>query len=60
MRATIRAVFPDRDAHTLLRPMLREEDLNRLDTVAYSKLRPEFQKVVRGCKGQGLVCPGEG
>ncbi|KIZ04249.1 Interferon-induced guanylate-binding protein 2 [Monoraphidium neglectum] len=44
MRATIRAVFPDRDAHTLLRPMLREEDLNRLDTVAYSKLRPEFQK----------------
>jgi hypothetical protein len=45
MRATIRAVFPDRDAHTLLRPMLLEEDLNRLDKITFSQLRPEFQKV---------------
>ncbi|GBF98848.1 hypothetical protein Rsub_11452 [Raphidocelis subcapitata] len=44
MRATIKAVFPDRDAFTLLRPMLKEEDLHRLDTIPYTKLRPEFQK----------------
>ncbi|KAI8477166.1 MAG: guanylate-binding protein [Monoraphidium minutum] len=44
MRSTIKAVFPDRDAATLLRPMLKEEDLHALDTIPYSKLRPEFQK----------------
>jgi hypothetical protein len=44
MRATIKAVFPDRDAFTLLRPMLKEEDLHKLDAIPYSKLRPEFQK----------------
>jgi hypothetical protein len=51
MRATIKAVFPDRDAFTLLRPMLKEEDLNRLDAIPYSKLRPEFQKVGGGLTG---------
>jgi uncharacterized membrane protein YgcG len=44
MRATIKAVFPDRDCFTLLRPMLKEEDLNALDTIPFSKLRPEFQR----------------
>ena len=46
MRATIKAVFPDRDAFTLLRPMLLEEDLNRLDAVPFSQLRPEFKAQV--------------
>jgi len=58
MRATIKAVFPDRDAFTLLRPMLREEDLNRLDTIPYSKLRPEFQKV-GGLVTLGVVLKGQ-
>jgi hypothetical protein len=56
MRHTIKAVFPDRDAFTLLRPMLREEDLNRLDTVPYSKLRPEFQKA-RAAAGLAATWP---
>jgi hypothetical protein len=35
MRATIKSVFPDRDAFTLLRPMLLEDDLARLDTFGF-------------------------
>jgi hypothetical protein len=54
MRATIKAVFPDRDAFTLLRPMLLEDDLNRLDAIPYGKLRPEFQKV-GGLRAWGLL-----
>ncbi|KAI8467215.1 MAG: GBP-domain-containing protein [Monoraphidium minutum] len=57
MRATIRAVFPDRDAATLVRPMLLEEDLHRLDTIPYSQLRPEFQKGM--CDLMGLLASKE-
>jgi len=42
-RQTIRAVFPDRDAFTLVRPALTEEQLNKLDTLSSSSLRPEFR-----------------
>jgi hypothetical protein len=45
MRATIKAVFPDRDVVTLVRPALSEADLQRLDTLALSALRPEFRRV---------------
>jgi hypothetical protein len=43
-RQTIRAVFPDRDAFTLVRPALTEEQLNKLDTLPASSLRPEFRQ----------------
>ena len=58
MRSTIKAVFPDRDAFTLLRPMLREEDLNRLDTIPYNQMRPEFQKVrpLLQTRGSNRLC----
>jgi hypothetical protein len=56
MRATIKAVFPDRDAFTLLRPALLEEQLNQLDKLPPSQLRPEFRKVDAGrC---GVACTG--
>ncbi|GBF99772.1 hypothetical protein Rsub_12400 [Raphidocelis subcapitata] len=46
MRATIKSVFPERDAFTLLRPMLLEDELANLDKFPFSKLRPEFRKGV--------------
>ncbi|WIA08464.1 hypothetical protein OEZ85_007901 [Tetradesmus obliquus] len=44
MRTTIKAVFPDRDVATLVRPALSESHLQRLDTLPYSSLRPEFRR----------------
>ena len=45
MRSTIKAVFPDRDAFTLVRPALLEDDLAQLDKLPYDQLRPEFKQV---------------
>jgi hypothetical protein len=46
MRSTIKAVFPERDVATMVRPMLTEADLQKLDTLPSSSLRPEFKKVL--------------
>jgi hypothetical protein len=43
-RQTIRAVFPDRDAFTLVRPALTEEQLCKLDALPPAALRPEFRQ----------------
>jgi hypothetical protein len=60
MRSTIKAVFPDRDVATLVRPALSEAHLQRLDTLPGSSLRPEFQKVrqtlLRSVDMVDLVC----
>lgn len=45
MRATIKSVFPDRDMAVMVRPALSEADLQRLDAMPDSKLRPEFKRV---------------
>ena len=49
MRVTIKAVFPDRDVAVMVRPALHESQLQQLDQLTYSQLRPEFRKV----RGQG-------
>lgn len=46
---TIKAVFPDRDVAVMVRPALTEADLQRLDQLPYSSLRPEFKKVRKPC-----------
>lgn len=43
IRDSIRALFPDRECFTLLRPVDKEEDLRRLDQIQLNKLRPEFR-----------------
>jgi hypothetical protein len=48
MRATIKAVFPDRDVVVMVRPALSEQHLQQLDQLAYSQLRPEFRRVRHG------------
>ena len=45
MRGTIKAVFPDRDAWTLLRPAMEEGKLQQLDVLPAHELRPEFRQV---------------
>lgn len=52
IRNSIKALFPDRDCFTLVRPMHDERALNRLNEVNPEQLRPEFQQVRRG--GGGL------
>ncbi|XP_038881898.1 guanylate-binding protein 1 [Benincasa hispida] len=43
IRDSIRALFPDRDCFTLVRPLHNENDLQRLDQISLDKLRPEFR-----------------
>jgi hypothetical protein len=45
MRSTIKAVFPDRDVATMVRPALSESDLQQLNALPYERLRPEFRRV---------------
>lgn len=42
IRDSIRALFPDRDCFTLVRPLNDERDLQRLDQIPLERLRPEF------------------
>eukprot|EP00955_Chlamydomonas_euryale_P067251 359793-Chlamydomonas_euryale.AAC.23 len=44
MRASIKALFPDRDCFALVRPCLEENDLMNMDKLPTSKLRPEFKQ----------------
>ncbi|KAJ4977225.1 hypothetical protein NE237_002331 [Protea cynaroides] len=43
IRESIRALFPDRECFTLVRPLNKENDLQRLDQISLDKLRPEFR-----------------
>ncbi|KAK9064351.1 hypothetical protein SSX86_015733 [Deinandra increscens subsp. villosa] len=43
IRESIRALFPDRDCFTLVRPLSNEKELQRLDQISMDKLRPEFK-----------------
>ncbi|KZV51114.1 myosin-10-like [Dorcoceras hygrometricum] len=43
IRESIRALFPDRECFTLVRPLSNENDLQRLDQIALERLRPEFR-----------------
>ncbi|KAM7262928.1 hypothetical protein ACFE04_000611 [Oxalis oulophora] len=43
IRESIRALFPDRECFTLLRPLNNENDLQRLDQISLEKMRPEFR-----------------
>ncbi|KAL2524218.1 Guanylate-binding family protein [Abeliophyllum distichum] len=43
IRESIRALFPDRECFTLVRPLSNEIDLQRLDQILLDKLRPEFR-----------------
>ncbi|MCL7027787.1 hypothetical protein MKW94_015755, partial [Papaver nudicaule] len=42
IRESIRALFPDRECFTLVRPLNSEHALQRLDQTSLEKLRPEF------------------
>lgn len=59
MRQTIKTVFPDRDVAVMVRPALQESDLQQLDKLAYSNLRPEFRRVsalAGRLAGRGMQC----
>uniref|UniRef100_A0A0D3F439 GB1/RHD3-type G domain-containing protein n=1 Tax=Oryza barthii TaxID=65489 RepID=A0A0D3F439_9ORYZ len=43
IRESIRALFPDRECFTLVRPLNSENELQHLDQIPIEKLRPEFQ-----------------
>lgn len=43
IRESIKALFPDRDCFTLVRPVNEEDALARLDTLPAAQLRPEFR-----------------
>ncbi|CAN6476706.1 unnamed protein product [Victoria cruziana] len=43
IRDSIRALFPDRECFTLVRPLNDESALQRLDQIQLEKLRPEFR-----------------
>ncbi|KAJ8431708.1 hypothetical protein Cgig2_005215 [Carnegiea gigantea] len=43
IRESIRALFPDRDCFTLVRPLNSETELQQLDQTPLDKLRPEFR-----------------
>ncbi|KVH97443.1 Guanylate-binding protein, C-terminal [Cynara cardunculus var. scolymus] len=43
IRESIRALFPDRDCFTLVRPLNNENELQRLDQIPLEKMRPEFK-----------------
>jgi hypothetical protein len=44
IRSSIKALFPDRDCFTLVRPVNDEDALARLDALSTSQLRPEFRQ----------------
>jgi len=52
IRDSIKALFPDRDCYTLVRPMHDERALNHLDALEPSQLRPEFSEVTGGQLGR--------
>ena len=52
MRAVIKEVFPNRDGFTLVRPVLDEAQLAKLETLPPSQLRPEFRKVRAASMGR--------
>jgi hypothetical protein len=56
IRDSIKSLFPDRDCHTLVRPMHDERALNHLDSLEPSQLRPEFSEVGRSGAPAGMVC----
>ncbi|KAE9597202.1 hypothetical protein Lal_00007593 [Lupinus albus] len=43
IRDSIRALFPDRECFTLVRPLNEENDLQRLEQISLDKFRPEFR-----------------
>lgn len=43
IRESIRALFPDRECFTLVRPLSNEHELQRLDQISIDKMRPEFK-----------------
>ncbi|KAJ3670610.1 hypothetical protein LUZ60_008036 [Juncus effusus] len=43
IRESIRALFPDRECFTLVRPLNNEKDLQSLDQIPMERLRPEFR-----------------
>ncbi|KAJ3702323.1 hypothetical protein LUZ61_006028 [Rhynchospora tenuis] len=43
IRESIRALFPDRECFTLVRPLNNEKDLQALDQIPLERLRPEFR-----------------
>ncbi|CAL0331372.1 unnamed protein product [Lupinus luteus] len=43
IRDSIRALFPDRECFTLVRPLNDENDLQRLEQISLDKFRPEFR-----------------
>ncbi|XP_021726537.1 guanylate-binding protein 3-like [Chenopodium quinoa] len=43
IRESIRALFPDRECFTLVRPLNNESQLQRMDQLSLNKLRPEFK-----------------
>ena len=45
MRDSIKALFPDRDCFSLVRPCLEESQLANMDKISMDKLRPEFRQV---------------
>ena len=42
IRKLIRTYFKDRDCHTLVRPLMGEDQLQTLEKMPFDKLRPEF------------------
>jgi len=46
IRKLIKTYFKDRDCFTMVRPMLKEKDLQNLDNSSADKLRPEFLEQV--------------
>ena len=46
IRRVITQFFKDRDCYTLVRPLLNEEDLNKLEEIKMEDLRPEFVEQV--------------
>ena len=49
IRESIKALFPNRTCFPLVRPMSNESQLQRLEAVPPSQLRPEFQQVPVFC-----------
>jgi hypothetical protein len=42
IRRLLKNFFKDRDCFTMVRPTTEEEDLQKLETLEFSQLRPEF------------------
>jgi len=46
IRRLLKSFFPDRDCCTMIRPLTKEEDLQNLENLKMSELRPEFVEEV--------------